>query len=129
MATLEFTNDALVVTIEGMDKILALRSSITVPLTHITGVTARPDVAEVTYLPVEARFRGVHSPGRVLAGTLVQADGAVFFDVHDPAKAVAIELQHDEYKRLIVEASGYTPEEARERILAAVGERLAPAHG
>jgi len=123
MATIEIKDNALLVTVEGFDKILALRSSITVPLAHITGVTARPDISKVMYMPVESQFRGVHSPGNVLAGTLIMADGSgnVFCDVHDDTRAVAIDLHHDEFKRLILEVSERTPEQARDLILAAIG--------
>lgn len=125
MATIEIKDKALLVTIEGMDKILALRSSITVPLSHVTGVAARPDISRVMYMPVEAQFRGVRYPGSVVAGTLVMADGSgyIFCDVHDETKAIAIELQHDEFKRLIIEVSNQTPEAARDMILAAIGPR------
>ena len=123
MATIEIKDKALIVTVEGLDKIMALRSSITVPLAHITGVTARPDISQVMYMPVGSQFRGVRNPGSVIAGTLVMADGSgyVFCDVHDETKALAIELQHDEFKRLIIEVSGHTPEAARDLIQAALG--------
>ncbi|MDO9019970.1 MAG: hypothetical protein Q8S73_04540 [Deltaproteobacteria bacterium] len=123
MATIEIKDQALVITIEGLDKIMALRSSITVPLAHVTGVTARPDISKLMYMPVEAQFRGVRNPGSILAGTLVMADGTghVFCDVRDETRALAIDLQHDEFKRIIVEVSDHTPEEARDLILAAVG--------
>ena len=123
MATIEIKDNVLLVTVEGFDKILALRSSITVPLSHITGVTARPDISKVMYMPVESQFRGVRNPGHMLAGTLVMADGTgnVFCDVRDETRAVAIDLQHDEFKRLILEVSERTPEQARDLILTAIG--------
>lgn len=123
MATIEIKDSSLLVNVEGIDKILALRSSITVPLGHITGVTARPDISQVMYMPVESQFRGVRNPGHVLAGTLVMADGSgnVFCDVRNEKNAVSIDLQHDEFKRLILEVSDRTPEQARDLILAAIG--------
>lgn len=126
MATIEIKDQTLLVTMEGMDKILALRSSIAVPLAHITGVTARPDIAKVMYMPVESQFRGVRNPGHVIAGTLVMADGSgnVFCDVHDETRALSIDLQHDQYKRLIIEVSDRTPEQARDLILAALGPQV-----
>lgn len=131
MATIDIKDRQLVVTIEGLDKVMALRSSITVPLAHVTGVTARPDITQVMFMPVSSKFRGVRNPGTVVAGTLTMADGSgyVFCDVHDATKALAIELEHDEFKRLIVEVSGQTPEAARDLILAAVGPRLGDAAG
>lgn len=129
MATIEIKDQALVITIEGLDKIMTLRSSITVPLAHITGVTARPDISKLMYMPVEAQFRGVRHPGIVVAGTLVMADGTgyVFCDVRDETKALAIDLRHDEYKRIIIEVSDRTPEESRDLILAVVGPEVGAA--
>jgi hypothetical protein len=126
MATLQIKDQSLVVTVEGLDKILALRSSITVPLAHISGVSVRPDISQVMYMPVGSQFRGVRNPGSVIAGTLIMADGSgyVFCDVHDETRALAIELQHDEFKRLIIEVSDQTPEQARDMIVRAVGPRL-----
>ena len=126
MATLELTDHTLHVTIEGIDKVLALRSSIRVPLAQIVGVTARPDITELMYMPVGAQFLGVHDPGKVLAGRLTLADGTgvVFCDVRDAQHALAIDLHHHEYKRLLIEVSGQTPEQARASIEAAVGHVL-----
>ena len=123
MATIEVKDNVLLVNVEGFDKILALRSSITVPLSHITGVTARPDISQIMYMRVESQFRGVRTPGHILAGTLFMADGTgnVFCDVRDEKKSVAIDLQHDEFKRLILEVSDRTPEQARDLILTAIG--------
>jgi hypothetical protein len=123
MATIEIKDKALHVNIEGLDKILALRSSITVPLSHIRSVAARPDISKLMYMSVTAKFRGVNTPGHLLAGTLVMADGSgdVFCDVRDGENAIAIELHHEQYKRLILEVSGHTPEAARDLILAASG--------
>ena len=126
MATLDVSDQSLIVTIEGFDKVLSLRSTITIPLSQIAGVSARPDISKLMSMPVESRFLGVRHPGTVLAGTLTMADGsgAVFCDVHDEHKAIAIDLHHHEYKRLIIEVSGRTPEEARDFIVAAVGAPL-----
>ncbi len=125
MATLAIKDQALTVNMEGLDKVFALRSSITVPLAHIVSVTARPDISKVMYMPVGSQFRGVRHTGLIVAGTLLMADGSgnVFCDVHDENNALVIELQHDEFKRIIVEASDQTPEQARDMIEAALGHR------
>lgn len=125
MATLAIKDQSLCVNMEGLDKVFALRSSITVPLAHISSVTARPDISKVMYMPVGSQFRGVRHPGMIVAGTLLMADGSgnVFADVHDEKNALLIELHHDEFKRLILEVSGQTPEQARDMIEAAIGHR------
>ena len=125
MATLAIKDQALTVNVEGLDKVFALRSSITVPFAHIVGVTARPDISKVMFMPVGSQFRGVRHTGLIVAGTLLMADGSgnVFCDVHDDKKALVIELNHDEFKRIIVEISDQTPEQARDMIEAAIGHR------
>ena len=37
------------------------------------------------------------------AGTFFEQGGLVFWDVHNPKNAVAIDLEHERYERLIVE--------------------------
>lgn len=125
MATLSIKDQVLSVNMEGLDKVFALRSSIAVPLSHVVSVTARADISKVMYMPVGAQFRGVRHPGLIVAGTLLMADGSgnVFCDVHDEKNAVVIELQHDEFKRLIVEVSNMAPEQAQLMIEGALGHR------
>jgi hypothetical protein len=123
MATLEIKDQSLVVTIEGIDKLFTFRSTISVPLPHIVGLAVRPDLSNIMYMPVETQFRGVRVPGAVVVGTLILADGSgnVFCDVRDQSRAIVIDLAHDQFKRLIVELTDQTPEEARARIEAALG--------
>lgn len=118
MATIEITDSSLIVHVEGLDKLFTLKSSLTVPLAHVKGVTLRPDVRDLMYMEMGATFRGVQSPGWLVAGTLRSEDKSryVFCDIHDPNRAIAIELEHDAYQRLLVEVSNETPEEARLRI-------------
>jgi hypothetical protein len=125
MATITIKDQTLCVNVEGLDKVFALRSSITVPLAHVVSVTARPDISKVMYMPVGSQFRGVRHTGLIVAGTLLMADGSgnVFCDVHDDKNALVIELQHDEFKRIIIELSDQTPEQARDMIEAAIGHR------
>ena len=123
MATLDIRDHALVVSIEGIDKLFTFRSTIVVPLTHIAGIAVRPDLTGIMNMPVHSQFRGVRVPGSLVAGTLILADGSgnVFCDVHDAQNAIAIDLRHDEFKRLIVELTNQSPEDARARFEAALG--------
>ncbi len=127
MATLDIRDHSLVVSIEGIDKLFTFRSTIVVPLTHVVGISVRPDLTGIMNMPVHTQFRGVRVPGSLIAGTLVLADGSgnVFCDVRDVESAIAIDLRHDQFKRLIVELTNQSPEDARARIEAALG-RPAP---
>ena len=96
MTEVEIANGYLRVVVEGFDKVLALKSSVEVPLTHV---------------------RGTSLPGVVAAGTFY--DGRWWFlDVHHPEVAVKIELDHEHYAALIVEVQN--PEETVAAINAAI---------
>ena len=53
-------------------------------------------------------------PGVLTAGNFYQQGGIVFYDVHDPERTVVLELEHETYKRLIVEVED--PEQTRAMI-------------
>jgi hypothetical protein len=46
---------------------------------------------------------GAYVPGVLSAGTFHQDGERVFWDVHDPAKVIAIELADEHFKRLVIE--------------------------
>ena len=49
----------------------------------------------------------------------VLADRAVFWDVRDPDKTIVVSLDHERYKKLIIEVAD--PAEAAGRLRAALG--------
>ncbi|WP_306209883.1 hypothetical protein [Actinoplanes sp. RD1] len=101
MARIDITGDALVVTIEGLDRLWALKSSVTVPLAHVRGATADPGIVRGFK---GVRTKGTFVPGLIVAGTFRTGEGRVFWNVRDAAKAVVIELADEEYTRLVIEA-------------------------
>ena len=64
--------------------------------------------------PKGLRAPGTHIPGVLVAGTFHQDGERVFWDVHDAAKAVVIELADEKYQRLVIEVDD--PRETAERI-------------
>lgn len=118
MALITIEDGMLTVTMQGIDKILALRGHITVPLVHILGIEVRPEEAGRWW----TGFRiGTNLPGVVKAGTFLTGEGKLFFDVHDPERALGIELEHETYRKLIVEGpDDETPEVTALRIRAAL---------
>ncbi len=86
--------------IEGVHKALALRNEIVVPLKHVRGVTADPGVSA---MPRGLRAPGTSIPGHLYAGTFYHEGEKVFWDVHNFAKAIVIELTDEDFKRLVVE--------------------------
>lgn len=100
MATISIDDDDLIVDVQGLDKLWALKSRLTIPLTNVRGATADPSI---TSEPKGWRGPGTHLPGVVVAGTFHQDGQRVFWDVHDKGKAVVIELNDDTYQRLVIE--------------------------
>ena len=60
-------------------------------------------------------------PGVLSAGTFHQDGERVFWDVHDPAEVIVIELAYDRFKRLVIEVGD--PEAAVTAIETAISGR------
>jgi hypothetical protein len=76
MAEVELAQDALIVHVEGMDQLFALRSRLEVPLSHVAGAEADPQEAR-------RRWHGIMEgeiwvPGPITAGTFYQEGELVF---------------------------------------------------
>ncbi|MEU8821898.1 hypothetical protein [Actinoplanes sp. NPDC048796] len=100
MAIVEIEGGSLVVRVEGMDKLWALKSSLTIPLANVRGATNDPGIVSE---PKGVRTAGTNMPGVVVAGSFRREGERIFWDVRDPAKAVVIELTDEHYARLIVQ--------------------------
>ena len=99
MAHIKVTGDQLTVQLEGMDRLWTLRSHLEIPLAHVTGAEADPEVVRGWK---GWRGPGAEVPGVVVAGTFHHEGDRVFWDVHDPAKAVVIHLADERYARLVI---------------------------
>ncbi len=101
MTEVEIANGHLRVVVEGFDKILALHSTLDVPLTHVRGASQDPEALRERH---GLRLGGTSLPGVVAAGTFF--DGQWWFlDVHHPEDAVKIDLDHEHYAALIIEVA------------------------
>ena len=89
--------------VEGWDKLWALKSQLEIPVAHIRAVRADPEPARGWWHGV--RLPGTQIPGLLTAGSFYQSDGFVFYDVHDPERTVVIELDHEDYQRLVIEVA------------------------
>jgi hypothetical protein len=99
----EIKDGDLVLTVEGLDKLLALRSHLTVPLRHITGVRADPDA--LSAIDKGWKVAGSGIPGVLRAGIFQGSDGRVFWDVHGEGHAIVITLSDESYGELVVDVA------------------------
>jgi hypothetical protein len=116
MVTVSIADSRLHLDVEGFDRFLSLRSHLDIPLSHIRSVRVDPEAARGWWHGL--RLMGSQIPGVVTAGTFYEQGGIVFYDVHDPDGTIVLELDHERYKRLIVEVEA--PEKIRDIIQRAI---------
>lgn len=101
MVAVQVENERLILEIEGWDRLWTLQSRLEIPLDHVRGAHGDADVSIGLFSGL--KLAGTHVPGVLSAGTFVHRDGLVFWDVHRPENALVIDLEHETYRRLIVE--------------------------
>lgn len=100
---LSLAEGKLTLHVRGADKLWALKSSLEIPLVHISGVRADPEIARGWFHGM--RMPGTNVPDVITAGTFYQDDKKIFWDVHHPDKTILIELHDEQYNQLIVEVA------------------------
>ncbi|MFB8102093.1 MULTISPECIES: hypothetical protein [Streptomyces] len=100
MALIRIAGDNLVVVMEGLDKLWAFKSRLTIPLANVRGATVDPGIA-TDFKGIRAP--GSHIPGVIIAGTFHHDGDKVFWDVKDASKAIVVELADEEYTRLVLQ--------------------------
>jgi hypothetical protein len=120
-AAIELTRDHLTVHIQRSDKLWALRSELQIPLANVVSAKDATDEAHTWLRGI--RVGGTHIPGVISAGRFYSHGELVFWDVHEPEKAIAIALRDERYDKLVIEVDN-PPQEIiciREAVAAASG--------
>ena len=120
MTEVEIINDRLRVAVEGFDRVLALRSTLEVPLVHVRGAAQDPDALRE---PRGIRIMGSSLPGIVAAGSFYGGEWLVM-DVHHAENAIRIDLDHEQYTAFILEVAD--PVATVREINAAIGSGADP---
>jgi len=103
MATVEIAGDELIVKIAGWDRVWTMSGSLTIPLKHVAGASSGEAAAHEWYHGL--RLGGTDVPGVLIAGHFYKHGSWVFWDVHDPARAVAVDLHDEHYARLVIQVA------------------------
>ena len=103
MVSVTLVGDRAVFDVEGLHQLWALRSRLEIPLTHITDARIDPD--QVGRWWHGWKVLGTDVPGLLAAGTFYYHGELVFWDVVDPASTIIVSLDHEKYKKLIVEVA------------------------
>jgi hypothetical protein len=110
-ANIELTGDELIVHVEGADKLWALKSRLQIPLADVAGAHQAGDEARKWLHGF--RTGGTHIPGVISAGRFHSHGETVFWDVHRPEKAIAVELRGEHFGHLVLEVDDPAGEIAR----------------
>jgi hypothetical protein len=121
MVELSISGGNLVLQVLGADKLWALKSSLEIPLKHISEIRADSAIARGWWHGL--RMPGTNVPGVLTAGTFYQDGKRVFWDVHNPDNTVVIDLKDERYNELIVEVAD--PQSAVELVKAALPQSRA----
>ncbi|MGH7904517.1 MAG: hypothetical protein ACREPA_10420 [Candidatus Dormibacteraceae bacterium] len=100
MARIEITPASLVAHVEGLDRILAFKTTVNVPWEHVVG--ADRNLAKASAIFHGLKLAGTGIPGVITAGSFLQRRGLTFWDVHDPAQAIIVRLRDEHYEELVV---------------------------
>ncbi len=83
-------DSALELGITGIDRLLACKSSLVIPYSQISNVSARPEAAAF-WFPTGFRV-GTHLPGFIKKGSWFKFDSTDFFFVTNPKMSFEIDL-------------------------------------
>jgi hypothetical protein len=90
------------------------------PLAHVTAVDHDPELVGRWWHGL--KVLGTDVPGLFAAGTFYYCGELVFWEVLHPERAVIVSLQHERYKKLIMEAD---PTETVSRLRQAIRTNMA----
>ena len=119
MVNIKIEGDKAIFEVQGWDKLWSLRSRLEIPLSHIKGARIDPTPAMGWFQGL--KLAGTDLPNIFRAGTFYQNGELVFWDVHEPKNTIVIDLDHERYKKLIIEVQN--PEEEVKKINSVVAAR------
>jgi hypothetical protein len=103
MVDVAIDGDRAVFTVEGLDKLWAFRSHLEIPLAHILGAEHDPESVGRWWHGL--KVFGTELPGLFAAGTFYYHGELVFWDVRSPDRTVIVSLDHERFKKLIIEVA------------------------
>jgi hypothetical protein len=114
MTEVTIRDKQLVVEIKGWDKFWSFKKRLEIPLDHVLGVREAVNERVSGF-----RAPGTRVPGIITAGTFRKQGKKIFWDVHNRANAIAIDLREAEFAKLVIEVSD--PEKTIAEIQTALG--------
>ena len=103
MAEIEIKESDLIIRIEGLRKVFALKSELTIPLNKILGVTADENGWENVAKFPALKVGGTGAPFFPYQGGRFLEDGdKIFYDLKKGEEAIVLILEDDEYGKVVI---------------------------
>jgi hypothetical protein len=103
MVEVSIAGNTAVFAVQGSHRLWALRSRLEIPLAHIKDAHTDPSPKMGWFQGL--KVFGTDIPNLFRAGTFYQDGGWVFWDVRHPDKAIVVELEDEQFQRLVIEVS------------------------
>lgn len=107
MISIEKQDNSFVFNVNGMHKLWAFKSQLTIPVDNIK--SAHQDLESIKGWK-GWRIPGTHVPSIITAGTFYKSGSKIFWDVVNMENCIIVDLIDEEYKQLIIEVEN--PREA-----------------
>jgi hypothetical protein len=121
MVRIEIQPHKLSIHFPGANALLAMRSRLAIPLSHVVDVRLQPPEARFDDTIVEGnRGIGTYVPGKIAVGSVYTREGGAFYAVRNPGRAIAIDLRDEPFSQLVVEVETEEPEVWVRRLVRAV---------
>jgi len=101
MARIKIKNDKLIIRMQGARKLWSLRSELAIPLDNVMGITFDTDIWKDTPKPGE-KCIGTDMYGFYFAGSFVQDDNRMFYDLKGKEDAIVISLKDEQFDFVII---------------------------
>lgn len=106
MVDISRDEDRFVFTVRGLHKLWSFTSRLEIPVEHVTSVVA--DADQVGRWWHGLKWLGTDVPGLFAAGTFHYHGELVFWDVRHPENTIIVSLEHEHYRKLIIEVEDTT---------------------
>ena len=116
MVDVTIDGDTAAFNVEGLHKLWSLRSRLQIPLAHILEVEVNAE--QVGRWWHGFKVIGTDVPGLFAGGTFYYHGEIVFWDVNDPASTIIVSLEHERYRKLILQVAD--PDETVAMLRAAI---------
>jgi hypothetical protein len=98
---IKIEGNTVIFQLRGVDKLLAIKSALRIPIEHIVGVSTE----RANWDPFkQLRVGGSYVPGVVKDGRYYDPKtGLLFYEMHNPENCVTVSLRDERYKKIIFE--------------------------